>query len=210
MLDGQEPTSRTLARIERPFQASGLDYGSPFLDKAVVEFAFTIPSRLKIHRGQQKYILRQAMRSLMPDNLRNAPKDLMRMEQGSDFTNTLQALADRFLSRERIRRRGFFPSADVDRIRRACKRAIHPEGSMRLWTAIVTEIWAEIFLDRRGRRPETVLAAHRSELLEHGYPHWDHSREIQARVAARARGFSNNPSKVGSRHTDATAGRDQS
>jgi hypothetical protein len=27
---------------------------------------------------------------------------------------------------------------------------------MRLWTAIVTEIWAEIYLDNRGRHPQSV------------------------------------------------------
>ena len=156
MLDGQEPTSRTLARIERPFQAYGLDYGSPFLDKAVIQFAFTMPSNLKIRRGQQKYILREAMRPLMNERLRKAPKELMRMQQGGEFALTLQLLADRYLSADRVKRRGFFELADIRRIRRACKRSCHPETAMRLWTAIVTEIWAEIYLDNRGRHPQSV------------------------------------------------------
>jgi asparagine synthase (glutamine-hydrolysing) len=159
MLDGQEPTSRTLARIERPFQAYGLDYGSPFLDKAVIQFAFTMPSRLKIRRGQQKYILRQAMRPLMSNSLHKAPKELMRMQQGGAFANTLQLLVDQFLSVERVRRRGFFQYEDIDRIRRACTRGFHPETAMQLWTAIVTEIWAEIYLDGRGRHPQATTAA---------------------------------------------------
>jgi asparagine synthase (glutamine-hydrolysing) len=171
MLDGQEPTSRMLARIERPFQAYGLEYGSPFLSKAVIEFAFTIPSRLKIRRGQQKYILRQAMRSLMPDSLRNAPKDVMRMEQGNEFADTLHVLADQFLSIERITRRGFFQYDDIARIHRACKRAFHPESAMRLWTAIVTEIWAEIYLDGRGECPQAGVAAHSSDWFERVCPH---------------------------------------
>jgi len=158
MLDGQEPTSRTLARIERPFQAYGLDYGSPFLDKEVIQFAFTMPGHLKIRRGQQKYILRQAMRPLMSEQLRNAPKELMRMRQGGEFARTLQQLAERYLSAERVRRRGFFELADIERIRRACRHSHHPETAMRLWTAIVTEIWAEIYLDNRGRYPQTLAA----------------------------------------------------
>lgn len=154
MLDGQEPTSRTLARIERPFQAYGLDYGSPFLDKAVIQFAFTMPSRLKIRHGQQKYVLRQAMRPFMSDALRKAPKELMRMPQGGEFASTLQLLADRYLSPERIRRRGFFQQPDIERIRRAVRGRTHPETAMRLWTAIVTEIWAGIYLDGRGQHPQ--------------------------------------------------------
>jgi asparagine synthase (glutamine-hydrolysing) len=170
MLDGQEPTSRTLARIERPFQAYGLDYGSPFLDKAVIQFAFTMPGHLKIRRGQQKYILRQAMRPLMGDSLRKAPKELMRMQQGGEFANTLRLLADQFLSVERIKRRGFFHCADIDRIRRACTRGFHPETAMRLWTAIVTEIWAEIYLDGRGRHPHTAAMPHGADWFEQASP----------------------------------------
>jgi asparagine synthase (glutamine-hydrolysing) len=153
MLDGQEPTSRTLARIERPLQAHGVEYGSPFLDKSVIEFAFTIPSRLKIRRGTQKYILRRAMQPLISNEMRKAPKELMRMQQNGDFAATLQRLAEHYLFPERVRRRGFFVPDEVNRIRRACRGSYHPETAMRLWTLIVTEIWAEIYLDRRGRCP---------------------------------------------------------
>lgn len=158
MLDGQEPTSRTLARIERPLQAQGLDYGSPYLDKAVIEFAFTIPGRLKIRRGTQKYILRQAMRPLMNEQMLKAPKELMRMRQDGGFAATLQQLAERYLSPERVRRRGFFECSQVQNVRRACGASAHPEASMRLWTLIVTEIWAEIYLDARGHCPQPASA----------------------------------------------------
>ncbi|MFL6547057.1 MAG: asparagine synthase-related protein, partial [Povalibacter sp.] len=149
-----EPTSRTLARIERPFQAYGLDYGSPFLDKSIIEFAFTIPGRLKICRGTQKYILRQAMRPYMNEELCKAPKELMRMQQNSSFAQTLRQLGEHYLHRERVRRRGFFHYDHVQQVMRACQGSYHPETAMRLWTLIVTEIWAEVFLDARGRSPQ--------------------------------------------------------
>jgi asparagine synthase (glutamine-hydrolysing) len=152
MLDGQEPTSRTLARIERPLQAHGIEYGSPYIDKSVIEFAFTIPGRLKIRRGVQKYILRRTMKPLM-NGESNAPKELMRMGQNGEFAQTLQQLADRYLNADRVRRRGFFDFAQVEHIRRACRGTYHPETAMRLWTLIATEIWAEIYLDARGRCP---------------------------------------------------------
>ncbi len=83
-------------------------------------------------------------------------------DSGQPSVGKLQRLADQFLSSERIRRRGFFEYADIDRIRRACKRSYHPETAMRLWTAIVTEIWAEIYLDCRGRHPVTTLDSSQS------------------------------------------------
>ena len=156
MLDGQEPTSRTLARIERPLQAYGIDYGSPFLDKSVIEFAFTIPGALKIRNGTQKYVLRRAMRPYMSADLRRAPKELMRMQQNGAFAQTLRRLAEHYLHRDRVRRRGLLDYAQVEHVLRACRGPYHPETAMRLWTLIVTEIWAEIYLDARGRAPQPV------------------------------------------------------
>ena len=113
MLDGQEPTSRTLARIERPLQAYGIEYGSPYLDKALIQFAFTMPGRLKIQRGVQKHILREAMRPMMEGGLRKAPKELMRMSQSAAFAAALDRLADRYLTPERLRRRAWFEPEQV-------------------------------------------------------------------------------------------------
>ncbi len=158
MLDGQEPTSRTLARIERPLQAYGIEYGSPYLDKSVIEFSFTIPGALKIRNGIQKYILRQAMRPFLSGSMHKAPKALMRMKQNGEFSAALQELADRYLTPERVRRRGFFDLAQVEHIRRACRSRYHPETAMRLWTLIVTELWAEMYVDARGRAPMPAAA----------------------------------------------------
>jgi asparagine synthase (glutamine-hydrolysing) len=157
MLDGQEPTSRTLARIERPLQAYGIEYGSPYLDKALIQYAFTMPGSLKIQRGVQKYILREAMRPLMDGALCKAPKELMRMRQSAAFAATLDRLADRYLAPERLRRRGWFEPDQVERVRGACRRPHHPETAMRLWTLLATEMWAEIYLDARGRCPAAAM-----------------------------------------------------
>ncbi len=159
MLDGQEPTSRTLARIERPLQAFAIDYSSPYLDTSVVDFAFTIPGALKIKNGTQKYILRKAMQPLLGPQLSKAPKELMRMKQNLEFADALESLAQRYLSSDRVRRRGFFDDREVKQIRATAQKATHPENIMRLWTLLVTEIWAEQYIDGRGRHPMPTSAS---------------------------------------------------
>jgi asparagine synthetase B (glutamine-hydrolysing) len=156
LLDSEpEHTAYSLPRIERTLQASGIDYVSPFLDRNVIDFAFTLPSHMKIRRGREKYILREAMRRLISDDLRKVPKGLMRFDQSHRFTSTLQSLADTYLSADRVHKRGFFDAAQIDHIRKRCAGpAPHPEASMRLWTLIATEVWAEQYLDNRGRRPQ--------------------------------------------------------
>jgi asparagine synthase (glutamine-hydrolysing) len=152
--DAHDNISRSLVRLERPFQASGIDFASPFFDRDVMDYAFTLPSRLKIRRGQEKYILRQAMHSLVSPDLLNIPKGISRIRQDAQFAHTLHQLTQKYLNADQVRRRGWFENEEIQRIgRRLSSGRYHTEAAMRLWTIIVTEIWAQIYLDRRGRRP---------------------------------------------------------
>ena len=112
-----------------------------------------MPGRLKIQRGVQKHILREAMRPMMDGGLRKAPKELMRMSQSAAFAAALDRLADRYLTPERLRRRAWFEPEQVERVRRVCRLPHHAETAMRLWTLLAMEMWAEIYLDARGRCP---------------------------------------------------------
>jgi hypothetical protein len=53
-----------------------------------------------------------------------------------------------------------FDSAEVERIRRLPADGVYPEDQLyRLWTLLLTEIWAGIFLDSRGTLPATAEEA---------------------------------------------------
>ena len=43
---------------------------SPFLDKKLVEFAFSIPEALLIQKGYGKYILRESLKGILNDKVR--------------------------------------------------------------------------------------------------------------------------------------------
>ncbi|HZD53304.1 MAG TPA: asparagine synthase-related protein [Woeseiaceae bacterium] len=149
-----ETLSRSLVRLERPLQACGIDLVSPFFDRSLMEYAYSIPSRLKIRRGIEKYILRQAMRSIVSPELLNVPKGIARIRQDRLFADTLEKLAARYVGDGELERRAWFRKDEVVGIRRRLRgRKYHPEAAMRLWTVIVSEIWARIYLDHRGLRP---------------------------------------------------------
>jgi hypothetical protein len=84
----------------------------------------------------------------------------MRMTYDDVFADRLDALADRYLSRDRVAARGIFDAAEIAGLRRYRRNGrYHAEAGMRIWTAIVTEIWAEIFVDGRGApRPGSLDA----------------------------------------------------
>ncbi len=58
-----------LNKVDRASMMVGLEVRSPFLDNDVVEFARRLPSKYKIFKGNQKYILKQAMKKILPSQV---------------------------------------------------------------------------------------------------------------------------------------------
>jgi asparagine synthase (glutamine-hydrolysing) len=66
-----------LQRVDRASMASGVEARVPFLDPAVVAVAMRLPMALKVRAGTEKWILRQAFADLLPDYIRQRPKNPM-------------------------------------------------------------------------------------------------------------------------------------
>ncbi|MBD9356719.1 asparagine synthase (glutamine-hydrolyzing) [Methylomonas sp. EbA] len=63
-----------LTKVDRASMMVGLEVRAPFLDNEVVEFSTRLPSNLKHHRGVSKYLLKKAMKGILPDDLLARPK----------------------------------------------------------------------------------------------------------------------------------------
>lgn len=63
-----------LMKADKAVMANSVEERLPLLDKNVVELAFSIPARLKLHNGQEKYVFRQAVKGLLPPDIVNRPK----------------------------------------------------------------------------------------------------------------------------------------
>ena len=128
-----ENASRSLMRITMPLAAHGIDVVSPFLSRSVMDYAFSIPGRMKIRRGKEKYILRRALRSMVPPDLVQFPKFPMRMHYDDAFAATLNGSAAQYLSDDSIRARGFFTRAGIGTLLESRRKGRYsPEGAMRV------------------------------------------------------------------------------
>ena len=56
-------------KVDRASMANSLESRSPFLDHDLVEFIARIPFDLKLHNLETKYILKRAMKGLLPDEI---------------------------------------------------------------------------------------------------------------------------------------------
>ena len=63
-----------LTKVDRTSMAVSLEAREPLLDHRLIEFAAALPERLRLRRGQGKWLMKQAMRRYLPDEVLFRPK----------------------------------------------------------------------------------------------------------------------------------------
>jgi asparagine synthase (glutamine-hydrolysing) len=63
-----------LMRVDKVTMSTSIEARVPYLDHRLVEFTMNIPDELKIKNGVTKYILKEAVRGLIPDEIIDRPK----------------------------------------------------------------------------------------------------------------------------------------
>jgi asparagine synthase (glutamine-hydrolysing) len=58
-----------LMRVDKITMSTSIEARVPFLDHKLVEFSMNIPSALKVKNNVPKYILKEAVRGLIPDEI---------------------------------------------------------------------------------------------------------------------------------------------
>ncbi|MBX6342953.1 MAG: hypothetical protein IRY97_10885, partial [Thermomicrobiaceae bacterium] len=145
-----------MVKVDRMSMATSLEARAPFLDHEVVEFAASLPSRLKMRGFERKYLLKRAFADLLPEAI------LRRDKQGfsSPVKNWLRAelrpmLLD-VVSPERLRAEGYVEPAYVERLVREHLAGTHDHGH-RLWALVVFGLWHEQYRTGSGWAPEARL-----------------------------------------------------
>ena len=134
-----------LTKVDRMSMAHSIETRVPLLDHKLVEFAATIPPELNLNRDTTKYVLKQAMRGILPDAIIDRPKRGFAVPLQWWFRGRLGPYAKELLLGDRGRRRGFFNIRYVERV---VDR--HDKGhnlDLQLWALISFELWARTFID---------------------------------------------------------------
>ena len=102
-----------LVKVDRMSMATSLETRAPFLDGDLMELAFSMPGHLKIRHGERKWILKQAMRGILPDSILSRRKEGFSIPMKNWLRRELQPLLRELLSPERVARRGLFDAKEV-------------------------------------------------------------------------------------------------
>jgi asparagine synthase (glutamine-hydrolysing) len=133
-----------LVKVDRMSMATSLETRAPFLDADVMELAFSMPGDLKMRKGVRKYILKEALRGVVPSRILTRRKEGFSIPMKNWLQRELAPLMERLLAPDRLRRRGLLDAGEAGRLMREHQagRANHAHV---LFSLMVLERWTEEF-----------------------------------------------------------------
>lgn len=134
-----------LPKVDITSMAHALEVRCPILDHEVMSFAASLPSYYKLHGFETKYILRRAVRDLLPEAVMRKPKRGFDMPVDRWMRGELAGMTKDLLLDQKAKSRGLFDPSAIEALITA-----HSKGESRglqLWTLLMLEQWFRVFMD---------------------------------------------------------------
>ncbi|MEV4141151.1 asparagine synthase-related protein [Dactylosporangium sp. NPDC049742] len=131
-----------LTKVERLTAARGLQGRAPLFDRQVIDHAFTVPPRLKLAGTDEKWILKEAVRDLLPATIIDRPKSGMRVPVQQWLSGPLKELADDVLLGSRTS--GLFDPVTIRAWLRG-EGALLPRQGGKVWLVLTLELWLRAY-----------------------------------------------------------------
>ncbi|HYK22822.1 MAG TPA: asparagine synthase (glutamine-hydrolyzing) [Pyrinomonadaceae bacterium] len=135
-----------LMKQDQMSMAASVESRVPFLDHKLVEFTSSLPERLKLHRWTTKYVLRQSMKDVLPEQILTRPKMGFPVPIGAWFRGAYAQVLDEYVLSSRAMDRGIFNAQSVRTLISQHQRG-EANHSERLWSLVNLEIWLRRFVD---------------------------------------------------------------
>jgi asparagine synthase (glutamine-hydrolysing) len=143
-----------LEYADRMSMANSLEVRAPFTDYRLFEFAMQVPQRMKVRNMTTKWITRQAMRDILPQEVLAKKKMGFNPPLPQWINGELRPVIQKFLSPAAIERRGIFRPDAVQKLLRD-----HEEGrrdnALKIWALLMIEVWQRMYFDKQPE--ESVL-----------------------------------------------------
>ena len=154
-----EPLNRVLYVMQKTYlvgllvtqdkmnMAASIENRVPLLDYRVVELAATIPGAYKIRNGEKKYLLKKAVKDLLPKEVLTRRKMGFSAPERDWFRGELREVTESLLTAKDSASHTYFSPEYVKR-----KIAQHSriDNSYLLWSLLTFELWHRIFIKNGG------------------------------------------------------------
>lgn len=137
---------QVLAFVDRLSMAHSVEVRPPFLDHRLVEYVATLPGRFKILGNNCKYILKNAVRDLLPKEVIERPKEGFVLPIDYWLLNDLREWVKSFLQPNRLVRHGLLRQDKVNALLDAHYAGTANHGP-RIWNLVMFQRWWEKYYD---------------------------------------------------------------
>jgi len=144
-----------LVKMDRCSMAHGLETRSPFLDTALIEWAFRLPDSFKIRGREGKWILRRAFRDLLPEPILKRGKMGFGVPLGAWFRGPWSGPLQDYLLPPDARIRRYVNGRRIEELVKSHLSGKQDAGHA-LWLFLTLEIWLR--QHSRVKLPETVAS----------------------------------------------------
>lgn len=141
-----------LVKMDIATMAHSLEVRSPFLDHEFMEMAAKIPAQAKLGGKTTKRILKDAVRTWIPDHILDRPKQGFTVPMREWLRSDLRCLPSTILLDPRCVERGLFRKREIQRLIDDHQNAKR-DNTEKLWSLIQLELWLQTYIDRHPSGP---------------------------------------------------------
>ena len=134
-----------LMKQDQMSMAASIESRVPFLDHKLMEFSARMPDDLKLRGKTTKFVLREAMKGILPEQILTRSKMGFPVPIGKWFRNEYRYLIDDIVLSERALARGILRPEFVREL--AAKHQQGENHDERLWSLLNFELWQRRFID---------------------------------------------------------------
>jgi asparagine synthase (glutamine-hydrolysing) len=134
-----------LMKQDQMSMAASIESRVPFLDHKLVELAASLPESMKLRGLTTKYILRRAMKDILPREIVSRKKMGFPVPIGQWLRGSFSHIVDEYVLGERASERRIFNREYVTEL--VARHRAGENHAERLWSLINFEIWQRRFFD---------------------------------------------------------------
>jgi asparagine synthase (glutamine-hydrolysing) len=138
--------SLNLAYTDKTSMAFGVEVRVPYIDNEVVDFMATVPPRMKMRGTLRKYLLKEALKGLVPGHILNRKKAGFGAPIRTWIVSDLREMIDDLLCESNLKRRGFFDPRYVRRLIQENASGQHDYNYL-IYILLSFEVWCRVYLD---------------------------------------------------------------
>ena len=142
---------------DRMNMANSLESRTPFLDMHLTDFAFTIPSKMKLQDPNGKHMLKMAMKDVLPDFVLKKEKQGFASSSYTTYLRGGRDLMQQILSDGCLVREKYISQDYVDSILHTLPNPRLDLHYTALWNLMVSELWYRIFIENECDTPNITL-----------------------------------------------------